>query len=100
LPWWTLNLSYARLEERFDPAFFGAAVQARSSVLAPTVSDAQPCFEQARLPAGNLHFRTVAKLRMQPPIHAQVYTLDEIQIYELASIGAEESIRIKTLLES
>jgi hypothetical protein len=37
---------------------------------------------------------------MQPPIHAQVYTLDEIQIYELASIGAEESIRIKTLLES
>jgi hypothetical protein len=53
-----------------------------------------------RLPAGNLHFKTVAKLRMQPPIHAQVYTLDEIQIDDLASIGAEESIWIQTLLES
>jgi hypothetical protein len=88
------------LRNASNPALIGAAARARSSILAPTVSDAQLCFEQARLPAGNLHFKTVAKLRMQPPIHAQVYTLDEIQIDDLASIGAEESIWIQTLLES
>ena len=36
---------------------------------------------------------------MQTPIHAQIHTLDELQIDDLSSIGAEESIRIEALLE-
>ncbi len=42
---------------------------------------------------------TVAKLRVETPIHAQFHAFDEIQIDDLPSIGPEEAIRIETLLQ-
>jgi hypothetical protein len=62
--------------------------------------DAHLDLEQSGLPAGNFHFRAIAKLRVQAPIHAKFHIFDEIQIDNLATIGAEEAILIETLFES
>jgi hypothetical protein len=63
------------------------------------LSNAHLGLEQARLPARNLDLGTVAKLRVQTPIHAKFHGFDEIQIDDLASIGTEEAVRIETLFE-
>jgi hypothetical protein len=65
-------------------SFFVAA-----SVTSCSNSNAHLGLEQARLTARNLHFGTVAKLRVQTPIHAKFHIFDEIQIDNLPSIGAE-----------
>jgi hypothetical protein len=57
--------------------------------------DAHLDLEQSSLPAGNFHFRAIAKLRMQAPIHAELHILDKIQIDNLLAIGPKETIRIE-----
>src|SRR5260370_13938817 len=94
----------ARRMRRVGPAladfFFTCAKSARCFLSWQLkLSNAHLGLEQARLTARNLHFGTIAKLRVQTPIHAQFHAFDEIQIDDLPSIGAEEAIRIETLLE-
>jgi hypothetical protein len=61
--------------------------------------DAHLDLEQSGLPAGNFHFRAIAKLRMQAPIHAELHILDKIQIDNLLAIGPKEMIRVEPSLK-
>ncbi len=62
--------------------------------------DAHLDLEQSGLPAGDFHFRAIAKLRRQAPIHAELHTFDKIQIDNLLAIGPKETIRVEPPLKS
>src|SRR5580765_4124411 len=57
------------------------------------------CPELPRLSARDLHLRALAQLGVQRPVGARLDALDELQVEDLAAVGAEELRRVQAPLD-